>query len=146
LIEVGFALSKGDAGRRPGVSACTGPMKAAEYPAAPGLDLAFRKERPVPDKTIDWLLTFANAYTGDQEPDVSIVPAGMDILVRIISRHFVPGYFHSVPAGPARRAGRSSSARDNFDYRSTKKATLKAAFQVLWETYKLFYLAGLALG
>jgi hypothetical protein len=48
--------------------------------------------------------------------------------------HYRGGLLSNVPAGPARSAGRASSARDNFDYRSTKKAALKGRLQVHRET------------
>jgi hypothetical protein len=41
-------------------------------------------------------------YERDQEPNVSIVPAGTGISICIISQHFVLGYFRWVPTGRAK--------------------------------------------
>ena len=68
-------------------------MKVAQYEV-----LGWRLERvtrPGRDDRI-CLLAPVKPYVRDEEPNVSIVPAGTDISFWIISQHFVLDYFHCV--------------------------------------------------
>jgi len=54
-----------------------------------------------PRGTIDWLVALANPYKRDEEPNVSIVPAGTDTSLTSFPsppRRILP-YFHRVPPG-----------------------------------------------
>jgi len=60
-------------------------------------------ERPVPPGTIDWLLYTRLAARERRAAKRFDRPSWTDIFFCLISRHFVPGYYHRVPPGPIYR-------------------------------------------